>query len=59
MSKLSRWVRFLTSSPARDLEFEAYYGALLLTQRDGVPSAEEARRDYEPVRRVLDRAVIF
>lgn len=59
MSRLNKLVRFLTPRRGRDTEFETYYLSVLMSRGEGVPSAEEARRDYEPVRRVIDRAVIF
>ncbi|ACZ39343.1 hypothetical protein [Sphaerobacter thermophilus] len=59
MSRLTRLVQILAPRSGRDEGFESYYGSILLTRQDGTPSAEEARRDFEPVRRIMDRAVIF
>jgi len=59
MSRLTRLVQILAPRGGRDEGFESYYGSILLTRQDGAPSAEEARRDFEPVRRIMDRAVIF
>lgn len=59
MSRMSRIVKALSLGRGRDIEFENYYGSLIATRRDGVPSATEARRDYEVVRRNLDRAILF
>lgn len=59
MSAFAKLMRLLTPTRSRDYEFETYYGSLVLRSQEGVPSAEEARRDYEPVRRIIDRATIY
>lgn len=60
MSTFTRLLSYLNGAPIRgDREFESYYGGLLMHRREGGPSAAEARRDYEPVRKVIDRAIIF
>ncbi|HEX7102269.1 MAG TPA: hypothetical protein VF201_06460 [Nitrolancea sp.] len=59
MNKISKFVHFLASGPARDNQFESYYGALARSRYNGGPSASEARRDFEVVRRTADRAIIF
>ena len=59
MNKISKLVHFLASGPARDSQFESYYGALARSRYNGGPSASEARRDFEVVRRTADRAIIF
>jgi len=60
MSTFTRLLSYLSGTSVHgDREFESYYGGLLMHKREGGPSAAEARRDYEPVRRVIDRAVIF
>ncbi|MBX6343181.1 MAG: hypothetical protein IRY97_12030 [Thermomicrobiaceae bacterium] len=52
-------MRYLTPMPGRDDTFESYYGSLVLRRQEGAPTAEEAKRDFEPVRRLMDKAVIF
>lgn len=42
-----------------DPTFETYYGQIMRGRQDGVPSAQEARRDFENIRRVLDKATIY
>lgn len=59
MSAIAKFVQRLATRNSRDLGFEQYYGAIVMSERDGVPSAAEARRDFEPVRRVMERAIIF
>ena len=59
MTAISKLMHFLAVSPARDNQFENYYGALARSRFNGGPSASEARRDYEVVRRTVDRAVIY
>lgn len=59
MSKFGKLMNYLVMIPGRDSAFETYYGSLVLGRQDGVPSASEARRDYEPVRKVMDRVVVF
>jgi hypothetical protein len=59
MTVFSKLMHFLAVSPSRDSQFENYYGALARSRYNGGPSASEARRDYEVVRRTVDRAVIF
>jgi hypothetical protein len=59
VKKISQIVHFLSNGPARDNQFESYYGALARSRYNGGPSATEARRDFEVVRRTADRAIIF
>jgi hypothetical protein len=59
VKKISRIVHFLSKGPARDSQFESYYGALARSRYNGGPNASEARRDFEVIRRTADRAVIF
>lgn len=59
MSTISRLLNVLRSSNGADAEFEQYYGSLVSGNRSGAPTAAEARRDYEPVRRHIDRAIYF
>jgi hypothetical protein len=59
VKKISKFVHFLAVGPARDSQFESYYGALARSRYNGGPSASEARRDFEIVRRTADRAIIF
>ncbi len=42
-----------------DLTFEDYYSALLARTGSGAPSAEEARRDFESIRRIVSRAMVY
>ena len=60
MRRLERLLRILQreSAPVSDPTFTAYYSALVSHVGSGVPTIEEARRDFEPVRRVIDRAFI-
>lgn len=59
MTKFGRLVNYLTMIPGRDSAFESYYGSLVLARQEGIPSASEARRDYEPVRKVIDRVIVY
>jgi hypothetical protein len=59
MSAIAKFVRFLSAGPSRDNEFETYYGSLARSRYQGGPSASEARRDFEVIRRTVDKAVIF
>lgn len=59
MSRMSKLVRYFTDGRGRDLGFETYYGSLIMRRSDGVPTAAEARRDYESVRRLMDRAIVY
>lgn len=59
MAAISRFMHFLTAGPARDNSFESYYGTLARSRFQGGPSASEARRDFEVIRRTVDKAVIF
>ena len=59
MTAISKLMHFLAVTPARDNQFENYYGSLARSRFNGGPSASEARRDYEVVRRTVDRAVIY
>ena len=60
MSKISRLMTYLRNSrPVSDLPFESYYGTLASRDPQSAPSAAEARRDFERMRRVLDRAYFY
>ena len=56
MAVFNKFVRFMTAGG--DNGFESYYTSLARRTQDG-PNAREARRDYEVIRRVKDRAIIF
>lgn len=56
MAVFNKFVRFMAGNG--DSGFEKYY-TTLARRNEGGPSAAEARRDYEVIRRVKDRAVIF
>jgi len=60
MRTIERLLRILhrDRSPISDPSFTAYYSALVSEAGSGVPTVEEARRDFEPVRRVIERAFI-
>lgn len=60
MRTLERLLRILQreSAPVGDPTFATYYSSLVSQVGSGVPTIEEARRDFEPVRRVIDRAFI-
>ena len=59
MTAISKFMHFLVGGPARDNAFENYYGAIASKRAQGGPSASEARRDFEVIRRTVDKAVIF
>ena len=59
MTRFSKLMHYLTMIPGRDTAFETYYGSLVMDRQVGVPSAAEARRDYEPVRKIMDRVIVY
>ncbi len=59
MTAFSKFIHFLSAGPSRDNEFESYYGSLARSRNQGGPSASEARRDFEVIRRTVDKAVIY
>lgn len=59
MSAITKFVHFFSNSPSRDNSFENYFGSLARSRYAGGPSAAEARRDFEVIRRTVDKAVIF
>ena len=59
MFRLTNWTRRLSIGSGVDSGFEQYYGNIVRQQRDGAPSAAEARQDYEHVRRVISRAALY
>ncbi|MCM8748363.1 hypothetical protein NET02_04335 [Thermomicrobiaceae bacterium CFH 74404] len=59
MRTLSELLRRFRDGAGTDLMFEDYYSALLSRTGAGAPSASEARRDFESVRRVVSRALIY
>lgn len=59
MSKFGKLMHYLVMMPGRDSAFETYYGSLVMGRQDGIPSAAEARRDYEPVRKLMDRVIVY
>ncbi len=59
MKKLSELLRRFRAGSGADLMFEDYYSALLTRTGAGAPSADEARRDFESVRRIVNRALIY
>ncbi len=46
-------------SPISDPSFAEYYSALVSEAGSGVPTIEEARRDFEPLRRLIERAFLI
>jgi hypothetical protein len=42
-----------------DALFQSYYGNLISSGRDGGPSAQEARRDFENVRSSVSRLTVY
>ncbi|MDW7981990.1 MAG: hypothetical protein RMH81_04150 [Thermomicrobium sp.] len=60
MRTVERILRILRrqETPISDPSFATYYSALVSEVSSGVPTIEEARRDFEPVRRVIDRAFV-
>ncbi|MFN3337380.1 MAG: hypothetical protein ACK42I_07770 [Thermomicrobium sp.] len=58
MRTLKRLLRILRRdrSPLSDPSFATYYSALVSEAGSGVPTAEEARRDFESLRRFIERA---
>lgn len=59
MSRITKIMRLFNTGLARDNEFESYYAPLARSRYQGGPSAAEARRDFEVIRRTVDKAVIF
>ncbi len=59
MRTLSELLRRFRHGTGADLMFEDYYSALLTRTGAGAPSADEARRDFESVRRIVSRALIY
>ncbi len=59
MATISKFIHFFTAASARDNAFENYYGSIARSRYQGGPSASEARRDFEVIRRTVDRAVIY
>ena len=59
MSAITKFMHFLTVTNARDNAFENYYVSLARSRYQGAPSAAEARRDFEVIRRTVDKAIIF
>ncbi|MBX6754308.1 hypothetical protein [Thermorudis peleae] len=58
MFRLGALLRRLSGNSADSL-FEEYYSAVVSRAGSGAPSAREARRDFEAVRRVLTRTVWY
>jgi len=60
MRTIERFLRILRreQTPISDPTFASYYSALVSEVGSGVPTIEEARRDFEPVRRLIDRAFV-
>ncbi|MCX2726660.1 hypothetical protein OO015_04030 [Thermomicrobium sp. 4228-Ro] len=60
MRTIERILRILRQreTPVTDPTFATYYSMLVSEVGSGAPTVEEARRDFESVRRVLDRAFI-
>ncbi len=59
MSAISKFMHLFSTSPSRDNAFENYYGTIARSRNQGGPSASEARRDFEVIRRTVDKAVIY
>lgn len=59
MESISKFFHFLSTGPSRDNAFESYYGALARSRNVGGPSASEARRDFEVIRRTVDKAILY
>ncbi len=61
MRTIERFVRMLRrrETPVTDPTLATYYSVLVSAVDSGVPTIDEARRDFEPVRRVIDRAFII
>ncbi|HET7037676.1 MAG TPA: hypothetical protein VFI42_18470 [Thermomicrobiaceae bacterium] len=55
MAVINKIMRLVGSGT--DNGFESYYTAL--ARRQGGPNASEARRDYERIRHILDKAFII
>ncbi|MCX7624177.1 MAG: hypothetical protein RMK01_09200 [Thermomicrobium sp.] len=60
MRGLERFLRILRrrEAPVTDATFAAYYSLLVSEVGSGAPTIDEARRDFEAVRRVIDRAFV-
>jgi hypothetical protein len=52
-------MRLFNAGVSRDNAFENYYAPLARSRNQGGPSAAEARRDFEVIRRTVDKAIIF
>jgi hypothetical protein len=59
MTTISKLVSLLHVGTAPDRGFENYYGALVRLSNQGVPSATEARRDYDRLRLTANGLVYF
>lgn len=59
MRTLSDLLRRIRTGAGADVMFEDYYSTLLSRTGSGAPSASEARRDFEAVRRIVSRALIY
>ncbi|HEU5423149.1 MAG TPA: hypothetical protein VFU72_06385 [Nitrolancea sp.] len=55
MAVINKIIRLMGNGA--DNGFESYYTAL--ARRQGGPNANEARRDYEQIRHILDKAFII
>ena len=60
MRTIERILRILRrkETPVTDPTFATYYSMLVSGAGSGVPTVEEARRDFESVRRLIDRAFV-
>ncbi len=59
MASISKFIHFFSAGPSKDNAFESYYGALARSRYQGGPSASEARRDFEVIRRTVDKAIVY
>lgn len=50
MKQMPKWMRSLTSNDS----FDSYYGRLINKGGAGLPSAAEAKRDFDQARRLID-----
>jgi hypothetical protein len=60
MSALARFKRMLSNRGlGGDTQFQIYYGGLVKQGLEGGPSAREAKRDFESVRRTISHTSIY
>jgi hypothetical protein len=59
MATFAKLVNLLHIASGPDRGFESYYGSLVRGSVQGIPSAFEARRDFERMRQSLDATMLY